>query len=404
MRDERALPVSHVHLVTTQPSALRPLIRANQRALYALLLEATARAIEDAVAARHGLGLRLAMTLVLHTYSRTLEFHPHTHAIVAAGALAATDARADADAGVTTARWVTASAGECFLPADDLFADAYRARVLAGLERLRERDELALPGRLGRLRHPDAWAAFVAGLAARRWHVYAKTTLRGGEAYAYLARYAGRVAVSNGRLLAYDGQTVTIATKAGHPPVVLSGVELLRRFALHVLPRRFLRIRHYGLFNARQRELLALARDAIRAQGLEDGSLAAPDADAATESACEPEPEPEPADLVALGAPVMSSAITEVALGEAPLAAVLTLVGASAATPAGAPTAVKSAGTGETWQELVLRTQGKDVTRCARCGHDTLVRVDLDDLDADTYSRVVGASKPRRSRRGRGYG
>ena len=69
MRDERALPVSHVHLVTTQPSALRPLIRANQRALYALLLEATARAIEDAVAARHGLGLRLAMTLVLHTYS-----------------------------------------------------------------------------------------------------------------------------------------------------------------------------------------------------------------------------------------------------------------------------------------------------------------------------------------------
>jgi hypothetical protein len=319
---------------------------------------------------------------------------------------------------VTTARWVTASAGECFLPADDLFADAYRARVLAGLERLRERDELALPGRLGRLRHPDAWAAFVAGLAARRWHVYAKTTLRGGEAYAYLARYAGRVAVSNGRLLAYDGQTVTIATKAGHPPVVLSGVELLRRFALHVLPRRFLRIRHYGLFNARQRELLALARDAIRAQGLEDGSLAAPDADAATESACEPEPEPEAqGDLVALAdaldAPtsaiastsaVTSSAITEVALGGAPLTAVLALVGASATTPAGVPGAAKSTGAGETWQELVLRTQGKDVTRCARCGHDTLVRVDLDDLDADTYSRVVGVSKPRRSRRGRGYG
>jgi len=399
-RDERALPVLHVHLVTTQPSQLGPLIRKNQRALYALLLRATADAIEDAVAARHGEGLRLAMTLVLHTYNRSLEQHHHVHAIVAAGGLASGDASGDAG----QARWVTARAGECFLPADEVFADAYRARVLAGLERLRARGELELPGRLGRLRHPDAWATFVAGLARRRWHVYAKTTLRGGEAYTYLARYAGRVAMSNERILAYDGHTVTLATKAGHPPVVMSGVELLRRFALHILPHRFLRIRHYGLFNARQREHLARAREAIRAQGLElEDAPVDPVADDRDASADEHEHEHEH-DAAAAGlvvAPPASSAITEISLGDAPLAlaAVLALAVADTSTPsASAATAVTtpaaSAGAGETWQQLVLRTQGKDVTRCPCCPDSVLARVDLAALDPETYSRVTGLARP----------
>ena len=109
--------------------------------------------------------------------------------------------------------------------------------------------------------------------ATRRWHVYSKKTLRSDRAYEYLRRYARRVGLSSARIVAYDGERVTFVTKEGRT-VTITGQELVRRLALHVLPRGFVRLRHHGLFTARHKERLALARQKIAEQGVGCGYAA----------------------------------------------------------------------------------------------------------------------------------
>ena len=257
VRKQRALDVEHHHAVFTLPGALRPLFFKNQDRLYGEFMKAVADAVRWGC--RRVIGdATPAFTTVLHTWDRRLKFHLHAHVVLAVGGLS-----------LDGSTWVIRGRGECFLPADEALRERFRDALLARVQKLRAAGQLVLPPACS-----DAdLDAILARQAKRRWHVYSKKTLRSDRAYEYLGRYARRVGLSSARIVAYDGERVTFVTKGGKTTTI-TGAELVRRLALHVLPRGFVRLRHYGLFTVRHKARLALARQRIAEQGLGCGYAA----------------------------------------------------------------------------------------------------------------------------------
>ena len=228
-REERILPVGHFHTVFTVPDVLHRLAAFRREDVFDLLFRTAAETLRE-LAQRH-LGAELGVTMVLHTWTRDLRFHPHVHAIVTAGGLA-----------LDGFEW--RSCGEYLFPVRVMGA-LFRGKFLAGLRGLHARGVFAT---FGDFRDPQAFDRMMAKLAKKRWVVYAKRPF-GAAAHvlAYLGRYTHRVGISNHRLRARSGDLVTFATKNGAVETV-SGVEFLRRLAQHVLPKRYVKIRHYGLY------------------------------------------------------------------------------------------------------------------------------------------------------------
>lgn len=177
---------------------------------------------------------------MLHTWDQKLLYHVHLHCVIAGGALAC-DGR----------RWRPARPQYLF-PVRAL-SQAFRERYLEGLRRAFARGQLVLPGRLAALALPGSWAAFLEPLATKDWVVYSQPPFGGpATVLEYLSRYTHRVAFSNSRLQAIaDGRvTFTYRDRRDHnrpKELTLSAAEFIRRFLLHVLPKGFVRIRHYGL-------------------------------------------------------------------------------------------------------------------------------------------------------------
>jgi Putative transposase/Transposase zinc-binding domain len=229
-RMARILPVSYFHVVFTLPAALRPLVRRNPRRLYDLLFDTVSQTLLALGRDPKRLGAQLGFTAVLHTWTRSLEYHPHIHCIVTAGGLSA-DGQS----------WVRAGRGRYLFPVKVMGA-LFRGKFLAGLVRLRKRGELDFGGD-----HPAAFAPFVDGLYRQAWVVYAKRPFGGPDhVYQYLGRYTHRIAISNQRLIAFDDDGVRFHTR-GDNTLTLSPEEFIRRFLAHVLPHGFAKIRHFGL-------------------------------------------------------------------------------------------------------------------------------------------------------------
>jgi len=251
------LPVPYFHLVFTLPHTLNGLIRQNRAVLFKLLFDAASQTLLAFGDQR--LAAQLGITAVLHTWSQTLGDHYHLHCIVTGGGVAA-----------DPSRWV-ATAPYYLFPVRAL-SRKFRGKYLAGLTPLFATGQLAFHGQLQEMATPSKFAALVRQAAASEWVVYAKRPFAGPEqVLAYLSRYTHRVALSPRRLLATAGQNVTFAYKdyaAGSRPktMTLGTAEFVRRFALHVLPERFVKIRHYGLLGNRQKQArLAHARQLLGA-------------------------------------------------------------------------------------------------------------------------------------------
>lgn len=249
------LPVPYFHLVFTLPHTLNGLIRQNRAALFKLLFDAATQTLLQFGAER--LLAQLGITAVLHTWSQTLGDHYHLHCIVTGGGVAH-----DRD------RWI-ATAPHYLFPVRAL-SRKFRGKYLAGLQALHAK--LEFHGELSALADPGKFAALLRQAAQPQWVVYAKRPFAGPQqVLAYLSRYTHRVALSPRRLLATDGTHVTFAYKDyadGSRPktMTLSTAEFVRRFALHVLPERFVKIRHYGLLGNRRKETrLARARELLGA-------------------------------------------------------------------------------------------------------------------------------------------
>jgi hypothetical protein len=255
------LPVDYFHVVFTLPAAVAELALANRRRLYGLLFETASATLREVAADPRHLGAAPGLLLVLHTWGQNLHHHPHVHGIVTGGGLSCAANGAIHE----QPQWVSCRPG-FFLPVRVL-SRVFRGKYLAGVRRLYDAGELIWPSALGSLAEPSAFAAWLTPLYRQEWVVYAKPPFGGPEqVLKYLARYTHRVAISNGRLLSQDEATVSFTYKdyaqgSAQRVLRLSGVEFLRRFLQHVLPRGFVKMRHYGLLANRVREQqLALCR------------------------------------------------------------------------------------------------------------------------------------------------
>lgn len=241
----RMLDVQHFHVVFTLPAELRPLARFAPSTLYNVLFRVAGNTLK-AFARRRG--FTIGATLVLHTWTRKLELHPHIHAIVSAGGLSGDGSR-----------WCPVSSSHLF-PIKAM-SRVFRAKMLAALRRA-ERDGRFL--NFSDFRDPQAFARLLRTVAKLDWYLYAKPSFSRGEyVLQYLGRYTHRIGVANSRFLSISDAAVEFRTK-GAGTATLSPVEFLRRFLLHVLPDGFHKIRHIGLYASREK--LDRARDLVGAE------------------------------------------------------------------------------------------------------------------------------------------
>jgi len=259
-RQADLLPVPYFHVVFTLPAAIADIAYQNKAVIYDALFKASSEALLTIAADPKHLGARIGVTAVLHTWGSAMTHHPHMHMIVPGGGLS-----------LDGFKWVACKPG-FFLPVRVL-SKLFRRLMLEKLAAAHAARKLRFFGQHAPLVDADAFAAFLAPLQATRWFVYAKRPFAGPQAVlAYLARYTHRVAIANSRLIAADAKGVTFKWKdyrfegrERYKTMTLDTHEFIRRFLLHVLPKGFHRIRHYGLFAstarkaniARVRELLA---------------------------------------------------------------------------------------------------------------------------------------------------
>ncbi|HET7867147.1 MAG TPA: IS91 family transposase, partial [Burkholderiaceae bacterium] len=249
------LDVPYCHLVFTLPHEINALahMHAHPRWVYRTLMGCVARTLSEFAANPQWLGGTGAFTLVLHTWTQDLRVHLHVHAVMACGALA--------DDG----SWVSPKRSPTFLFPVHALSKVFKGKFLAALQEARANGQLP--------RDPATPAQQQRRLAAMQrhpWVVYAKTPLAGpAQVLDYLARYTHRVAVSNERIEAVEAGGVRLRVRdnerGGTTTVRIDGVEFIRRFLCHVVPRGFKRVRHYGLLApGHKAKRLSRARAALR--------------------------------------------------------------------------------------------------------------------------------------------
>jgi len=275
------LPVPYFHAVFTLSHALNPLVQQNRRALYNLLFHSAAQTL--LTFGRNNLGVQLGLTLVLHTWSQTLLDHYHVHCIVTGGGFQ-----------IQGGGWK--SVDPKFLFPVVALGQVFRAKFCEGLQRLFAKGELEFHGQQAHLAQRAPFQALVRQATAKSWNVYVKRPFAGPkQVLGYLSRYTHRVAIGSRRLLQLDeaAGTIQLAYKDRRPKgrevsrrMRLELPEFLRRFCLHLLPERFVKIRHYGLLANRGRQ-----ERVTRAQGLlgippapEDPAQTTPEANVAVSS------------------------------------------------------------------------------------------------------------------------
>ncbi len=261
-REAELLPVPYFHVVYTLPAELRDVAYQNKAVVYGLLMKAAAETTLQIAADPKRLGARIGITAVLHTWGSAMTHHPHVHMIVPGGGLSADGSR-----------WVSAKPD--FLVHVHVLGALFRGKMLSLLSEAHAQGRLQFRNRLSGLADAKAFKRFLGPLRRSKWIVHVKPPFAGPEAVLrYLSRYTHRVAISNRRLVAADDGGVSFHWKDYRiegpqrwKTMTLHPHEFIRRFLLHVLPKGFHRIRHYGLFAngnrsaaiSRARELLAVA-------------------------------------------------------------------------------------------------------------------------------------------------
>jgi hypothetical protein len=260
-RAAELLPVPHYHVVFTLPAPIADIAYQNKAAIYDILFKAAAETLITIAADPKHLGARIGLTCVLHTWGSALTHHPHVHIVVPGGGIS-----------LDGTRWVSCRPG-FFLPVRVL-SRLFRRLFLEKLLAAHEAGALKFFGTHAPLAARKAFAAFLTPLRKIEWVVYSKRPFGGPAAVlAYLSRYTHRVAISNSRLIAFDGNGVTFKWKDYRAKgrdrakvMTLTVDEFIRRFLIHVLPTGFHRIRHYGLFASGKRaDNIARARELLNA-------------------------------------------------------------------------------------------------------------------------------------------
>ena len=238
-RNYDLLNVGYFHVVFTIPDTLNTLVFQNQRELYPIIFRAAAEAMRELSANKKYLGAQIGLTAILHTWGQNLCYHPHIHCIVPGGGID------------PLGKWKPSSQ-KFFLPVRVL-SRLFRGKFLYYLAKAK----LEFHGGLERLVDPVKWNIFLSSLYTKEWFVYCKAPFKDAACVVnYLGRYTHRVAIANSRILSVDGGRVTFKWKdykdnSKWKVMTISAEEFIRRFLMHILPYRFMKIRHYGFLGNR---------------------------------------------------------------------------------------------------------------------------------------------------------
>jgi len=256
-RSEDLLPIQYFHVVFTIPSELNPLVSMNRKVLYNLLFRSVSETILELSNDPKHLGAKIGVIGILHTWGQNLMDHPHVHCIVTGGGLSP-----DED------RWVSCRKG-FFIPVRVMSA-LFRGKFLDLLKSSFEAGDLVFSGGISHLKEPGNFEPFRRHLYHKKWVVYCKPPFDGAKGVLqYLGRYTHRIAISNHRILTIRDGNVSFlwrdyADDNRQKTMTLQAGEFIRRFLLHVLPSRYVRIRHFGLLaNRNRKDNIALCREIL---------------------------------------------------------------------------------------------------------------------------------------------
>ena len=246
-REAELLPVPYFHVVFTMPHPIARLALQNRRVIYGILFQAASQTLLQIAADPKHLGARIGFLAVLHTWGQNLLHHPHVHCVVPAGGLSPNGSQ-----------WVPGNP-KYLLPVNVL-SQVFRCKFMELLRKAFSQSRLQFHGQFKGLSHRDAFMKWLPSVSfTKDWVVFAKRPFGGpGQTLKYLSRYTHRVAISNGRLLEMQDESIRIRWKdysdgSQWKTMPLHVHEFIRRFLLHVLPKRFMRIRHYGFLANRNR-------------------------------------------------------------------------------------------------------------------------------------------------------
>jgi len=257
-RVEDLLPIEYFHVVFTIPSELNPLAMMNQKVIYNLLFRSVSETLLELANNPKHLGARIGFMAILHTWGQNLMDHPHVHCVVTGGGLSS-----------DKTHWVS-SRKRFFIPVR-VMSSLLRGKFLAFLKEAFESQELIFPGGIGHLKEPRTFEIFRRRLYHKKWIVYCKPPFAGvSGVLQYLGRYTHRIAISNNRILSFNDKEVSFrwrdyADDDKQKVMTLKADEFIRRFLLHVLPARYVRIRHFGLLgNRKRKDNIALCRRLLK--------------------------------------------------------------------------------------------------------------------------------------------
>ena len=245
-RSEDLLPIQYFHVVFTIPSELNQLVSMNRKVMYDLLFRSVSETLTELANDQKHLGARIGAIGILHTWGQNLMDHPHVHCIVTGGGLSP-----DRD------RWV--SCRKSFFIHVKVMSALFSGKFLDHLKHHFKRGDLVFPGSINHLKEPRDFERFRKQFYQKKWVVYCKPPFGGPKGVLqYLGRYTHRIAISNNRILAdRDGNVSFLwrdyADDNRQKTMTLKADEFIRRFLLHVLPERYVRIRHFGLLGNRSR-------------------------------------------------------------------------------------------------------------------------------------------------------
>lgn len=253
---ENVLEAPYFHVVFTLPEQLNPVILSNQKLLFNALYHASSETIDELASDSKHLGAKVGYISILHTWGSEMNFHPHIHMILLGG-------------GLTTKNEWKDNGFEFFLPIQ-VISKVFRGKYMEQLKSLWEENKLEFHGSSEQYRNHYRFKELLDFCYSKEWAPYCKKTFNGARSVIdYLGKYTHRIAISNHRIIHMDENTVTFSVKdyrnkGEWKELTLSGVEFIRRFLMHVPPKRFVRIRHYGLLCSRSKnKKLTLCRNLI---------------------------------------------------------------------------------------------------------------------------------------------
>ena len=255
-RREDVLEAPYFHVVFTVPQELNPLIYSNQQFLYDAMYHCVSATIEELTSDTKHLGAKVGYICVLHTWGSEMNFHPHIHVILLGGGLTAKNQWRD-------------KGEEFFLPVK-ILSKLFRGKYMDELKRLWNEKKLQFHGSSEKYRNHYVFKELLNTCYKKDWIPHCKKTFNGAQSVInYLGKYTHRIAISNHRIIRMNDDTVTYYVKdyreeGKWKECTIPGIEFIRRFLMHVPPKRFVRIRHYGLLCTRSKtKHLTLCRNLL---------------------------------------------------------------------------------------------------------------------------------------------